>query len=188
LNTDRSKVLQKVIFGHDELREVITIKELREYLCSEVSPCSMWGVAPTGILHFGFDRLIVKQWDLLSAKFKHTILIADIHTLFERGELEDLNQRVEYYIAYFKYLGKLSDAIFKLGSSFQVSEEYIEVLYRALACTSFQRAKRSLPSELKNGIPRVSVIVYPIAQAIDPLFLKSQIVYASIGQRRVYTS
>lgn len=182
-----SEVLEKIILGHDELKEVITIKELRRYLFRESSPCSMWGVAPTGILHLGFDRLIVKQWDLISTKFKHTILIADIHTTFERGEVKDLTQKAEYYIAYFKHIGKLKDANFKLGSSFQVSEDYIKTLYKALSHTSFNKTKKSLPPELKNGIPRVSVIIYPIAQAIDPIFLGSKIVYGGMGQRRVYT-
>lgn len=186
MSNDMDENLRKIILGHDELKEVITTRELRECLSDEVLPSSMWGVSPTGILHLGFDRFIFKQWDLLSAKLKHTVLIADIHTLFESGELEDITQRAEYYIAYFKYLGKLKNADFKLGSSFQRSEEYIDVLYKALIHANFNRAKKSLPPELEDNISRVSVITYPVAQTIDSIFLKSQIVYAGMGQRRVY--
>lgn len=186
MSIDMGEKLQKIILGHDELKEVITPKELRECLNGEALPTSMWGVSPTGILHFGFDRFILKQWDLLSAKLKHTILIADTHTLFERGELEDITQRAEYYIAYFKHLCKLGEGNFKLGSTFQRSEEYIDTLYKALIHANFNRTKKSLPPELEDNISRVSVITYPVAQAIDSIFLKSQVVYAGMGQRRIY--
>ena len=96
----------------EDTTEVVTEDEFRD-VCSQSSPRSYWGVAPTGPPHLGYYRMIEKQQALLEHGFDHTVLLADLHAYLddEKCPWEEMDRRAGVYQTVFELLG-LDDASF----------------------------------------------------------------------------
>lgn len=175
------KKLDLILHGYDDLAEVITIDELRSALKNE-DCSSLWGIEPLKVLHLGYDRIIVKQRDLIKAGLKHKILIADVHAMLDNPGAENLFMRTQYVTSYLRDLCGLERAKFVLGSNFQHSDPYIDLLYNVLSVTGVSTVRM----ELARKKATIGNLIYPIMQALDGVSLETNIVFGGTDQRGTY--
>lgn len=164
------------------ITEVMTTEELVD--CSNQRVCnSLWGVSVKGIIHLGYDPLIVKQQELIQAGFEHKVIIADVHTLLETPKIDQFDDKLNYTHSYFKDLCGLQEAKFVIGSSFQHSEEYNTKLSELLAVTNIKSVEKILATGSKCTLGNY---IYPAMQALDIPFTNTNVVFGGSNQRGIY--
>lgn len=168
--------------------EIVTEEELKELL-SGGHFSAYCGYEPSGKIHFGHVLTAFKLMDLQKAGGKITVLLADLHAYLNgKGELEDIRRVAEYNKHCFIGLGldpKTTD--FRLGSGFQMEEEYIMDVLRMATQTTLFRARRSM-AEIARRVedPDVGQVIYPLMQAVDIAYLKVDIAVGGEDQRKVH--
>ena len=140
-------------------------------------------------MHFGYDALINAQRQLITDGYKHTVLLADNHAMLTHNySWEEIDQRCTYYGIYLRHFCKL-DCIVKRGSSFQSRADYTDLLYSSLQSIPLNKAKNSLAQASKrSGLSslKVASYVYGIMQAIDGIYLGSDLIFAERIQEKIY--
>ena len=72
------------------------------------------------------------------------------------------------------------------GSEFQLKKDYINDLLKLSTFTSINDAKRAASEVVKFGDnPKLSGLIYPLMQALDEEYLKVDIQYGGIDQRKI---
>lgn len=154
-----------------------------------------WGSATTGKPHIGYFVPMAKIADFLAAGCHVTILFADLHGYLDnqKAPWELLKHRTEYYEQCIKAMLKsigvpLEKLKFVTGTSYQLGREYSLDVYRLLALTSEHDAKKAGAEVVKQvDSPLLSGLVYPLLQALDEEYLKVDVQFGGVDQRKIFT-
>jgi len=149
---------------------------------------SLWGISPVMPIHFGIDNLIVLQKDLASTVNNHYVVLADIYGSFTRDlSIEQTQERATYFECYLRDVCGLH-ATYRKQSDFQVTNEYTSILYAMLASLTVGRARNALPSNIKQASHGDSLfaLIAPVMQIADACIINPSVIFADVGQRRIY--
>ncbi|CAF3831714.1 unnamed protein product [Rotaria sp. Silwood1] len=176
--------LQEVI-GDDRLRKILEERDLRLY----------WGTATTGRPHIGYFVPMTKIADFLHAGCEVTILFADLHAYLDnmKAPWELLAHRTVYYEHIIKAMLKsigvpLEKLKFIRGTDFQLSREYTLDVYRLSSLITEHDAKKAGAEVVKQvDSPLLSGLLYPGLQALDEEYLKVDVQFGGVDQRKIFT-
>lgn len=184
-NTERLRLIKR------NTQEIVTEKELKELLKEKKKPSVYLGTTPTGRPHIGYFMWFIKMGDFLKAGLKVKLLIADLHAALDNTPWEVLEQRYKYYDQIirlsFKSIGVDTKNFETIkGSSFQLNKDYVLDLFKLASYTSINDCKRAGAEVVKFGKnPKLSGLIYPLMQAIDEEYLKVDIQYGGVDQRKI---
>ena len=171
--------------------EIIKEEELNELLKTKKQPSVYLGTATTGKPHIGYFLWVLKLADFLKAGFKVKLLLADIHGALDNTPWNILDYRYKYYSKIiplmFKAIGtNISKFEIVKGSDFQLKKDYILDILKMSSYTSVSDAKRAASEVVKQSDnPKISGLIYPIMQALDEEYLKVDMQYGGIDQRKI---
>lgn len=118
----------------------------------------------------------------------------DVHAFLDnlKAPIELINQRVSYYsyilTSVLRSIGVPLDRLeFVTGSSYQYSPEYTRDLYRFCAVTSEHDSRKAGAEVVKQSVsPPLSGLLYPLLQALDEEYLKVDIQFGGVDQRKIF--
>lgn len=171
--------------------EIITEQELKELLQKKKKPSVYLGTAITGKPHIGYFMWVLKLADFLKAGFKVKLLLADLHGALDGTPWSLLEKRYKYYARViplmFKSIGAdIKDFEIIKGSDFQKKQEYQFGILRMSTEASINDCRRAASEVVKFGDnPKLCGLIYPIMQALDEIYLKVDIQYGGIDQRKM---
>ena len=172
-------------------QEIVTEEELTKLLKEKKNPSVYLGVSITGRPHIGYFMWVLKMADFLKAGFKVKLLLADIHGALDNTPWNLLENRFKYYSivipAMFESIG-VETKNFEIvkGSDFQMNKEYVFDVLKMSTIASVRECKKASSDVVKQSEnPRLSGLVYPIMQALDEEYLKVDIQYGGIDQRKI---
>jgi tyrosyl-tRNA synthetase len=167
--------------------EIVTPEELAEKIKKDDKTAYI-GFEPSGKIHLGHAITIRKMIDLQEAGFKIKILLADLHAYLNgKGSLGEIKEISEYNMRCFRALGLSEDTEFVLGSTFQTKEDYTIKVYELALATTLTRAKRSMAQITRESKDhKVAEVIYPLMQAIDMMYLKTDLALGGMEQRKIH--
>jgi len=174
------------------LQEVIGEDELLELLKKKKSPVVYWGTMPTGSPHIAYFLPLLKIKDFLNASLTVKILIADLHAALDGVSWEILDKRQKYYEALMPAMLKALDVkIEKLefvkGSKIQLQKEYFADLLKMSMASHVKDAIKAASEVVKmDENPKLGNILYPLMQALDEEYLKADIQFGGLDQRKIF--
>jgi len=172
-------------------QEIVTEDELRKLLDEKKQPSVFLGTAITGKPHVGYFLWVIKMADFLRAGFRVVVLLADMHGALDNCPWDVLEKRYEYYKlvipAMFSAIGvQTKNLEIVKGSDFQLTKEYMFDVLKMSSSASLHDAKKAGSEVIKQSDnPKISGLLYPIFQAIDEEYLKVDIQYGGIDQRKI---
>ncbi|MDO8468049.1 MAG: tyrosine--tRNA ligase [Nanoarchaeota archaeon] len=175
------------------LQEVIGEDELKKLLRSGKQISVYWGTMPTGSVSIAYFFPMLKVADFLRAGLKVKILLADLHAALDGVPWEILNKRYEYYKEIILTILKTIDVDVKKlefvkGSEVQLNKNYFNDLLKLSTLTSIHDARKSASEVVKNmdsESAKLSGLIYPLMQALDEEYLKVDIQFAGVDQRKI---
>ncbi len=173
------------------LQEIITKEELERLLKKEKEISVYWGTMPTGSISIAYFFPMLKIADFLKAGLKVKILLADLHAALDGVPWGLLNKRTDYYkraiVLILKTIGvDIKRLEFVKGSDLQLNEKYFEDLLRLSMVSSIRNCNKSASEVVKIiDNPMLGNLVYPLMQALDEEYLKVDIQYAGLDQRKI---
>ncbi|MBU0531902.1 tyrosine--tRNA ligase [Candidatus Micrarchaeota archaeon] len=173
--------------------EIVTENDLREIFENYAHPQHYIGFEISGLVHLGSGLCTtLKIRDMLEAKCKSIIWLADYHAWINGKLGGDLDQIQKIAKGYFKHafvsLGLEEDKVeYKLSSEVYDNEYWKEVLAIAKD-TTLKRMLRcvTIMGRKENEGLSSSSIFYPAMQAADIIKLNVQIAHAGMDQRKVH--
>jgi tyrosyl-tRNA synthetase len=167
-------------------QEIITEGELKQIL-KKKNPVAYWGTAPTGEVHTGYLIAVQKILDFVDAGFKFKVLIADVHAYLDdiKSPWELMEARAKYYKECLKLLG-LKKIEYIFDSNFKYDSDYIKEFYRLSALVTQKRSVRAASEVCRSKDPKVSELIYPVAQTVDCWKLGVDVAYSGLDQRHIY--
>ncbi len=185
---------QKLNLIKRNTEEILTEDELVELLNSKKEPVVYLGYATTGRPHIGYLIPAVKIKDFVDAGLRVKILLADIHAHLDnmKTPFELLDKRVEFYKTELNELYRaigtdVSKIEFVKGSDFELDKKYTMDVYRLATLTSAERCRHAAAEVVKFGDnPKLGGFLYPILQTLDEEYLKADIQYGGIDQRKIF--
>jgi len=174
----------------EECTAVPTEDAVRNLLLAPAAPVTFWGVGANVPIHLGLDELIVRQRALTRLGARHLVLLADYHSLVTHQlTLQEAGHRADYYERYLRDCCGL-DATYVRASEFVTHSDYAEALYALLNRVRESEMKRHMPKGLRKvvtgGGSMVAASVYMVMQWLDARFLGADLIFADIGQRKIY--
>lgn len=172
--------------------EIMGEEELKKLTQSKKKPVVYLGTAITGSPHIGYFLWALKLADFAKAGFGVKILFADVHGALDNTPWNLLEKRYAYYEKViplmFESLGvKRSNLEFVKGSQFQLTEKYILDLLKLSSYVSVHDAEKSASEVVKLGDnPRLGGLIYPLMQVLDEEYLKADVQYGGIDQRKIF--
>lgn len=172
-------------------QEIVTEEELLELLKKKKQPVIYLGTAITGRPHIGYYVWVLKMADFLQAGFKVKLLLADLHGALDNCPWEVLEKRYRYYSnvipLMFKSIGAdVENFEMVKGSDFQLRKEYVLDVLKLSTLTSIHDAKKAGSEVVKFGDnPKLSGLLYPLMQALDEQYLKADVQYGGVDQRKI---
>ena len=172
-------------------QEIVTEEEMLELLKSKKQPVVYLGTAITGRPHIGYFVWVLKMADFLKAGFKVKVLLADLHGALDNCPWEVLEKRFKYYSEIIPFMFQAVGADVKnveivKGSDFQLEKEYILDTLKVATRVSINDAKRAASEVVKFGDnPKLSGLIYPIMQSLDEEYLKVDVQYGGVDQRKI---
>ena len=173
------------------LQEIITKEELEELLKKKKEISVYWGTMPTGSVSIAYFFPMLKIADFLKAGLKVKILLADLHAALDGVPWELLEKRTEYYrkaiVLILKTIGvEIKKLEFVKGSDLQLNGKYFEDVLKLGMASTIRNCNKAASEVVKmTENPLLGNLVYPIMQALDEEYLKVDIQYAGIDQRKV---
>ena len=173
------------------LQEIITEEELRNLLGKGKEISVYWGTMPTGSISVAYFFPMLKITDFLKAGLKVKILLADLHAALDGVPWELLDKRTEYYnraiVLILKTIGvDINKLEFVKGSNTQLNGKYFEDVLRLSMTSTIRNCKKSASEVVKmTDNPLLGNLIYPIMQALDEEYLKVDIQYAGVDQRKI---
>ncbi|KAH8916935.1 tyrosine tRNA ligase [Atractiella rhizophila] len=151
--------------------------------------------ATTGRPHLAYFVPLAKLADFLAAGVRVKILLADVHAFLDnlKAPFELVELRLDYYEriirAVLAVMGVPVDRLeFVKGSSYQYSEAYSRDKFRMCAITTSHDALRAGAEVVKQvQSPLLSGLLYPLLQALDEEYLKVDIQFGGVDQRKIFT-
>ncbi|MBW2986873.1 tyrosine--tRNA ligase, partial [Candidatus Woesearchaeota archaeon] len=171
-------------------QEIITEKELKELLEKKKKPAVYLGTAITGKPHIAYFLPMLKLADFLKAGFQVKLLLADLHGALDGTPWDVLEKRYKYYAKVMPLMLKAIGADVKnfeivKGSDFQMKKDYYFDVLKTSTETSINDCKRAAAEVVKFGDnPKLCGLIYPIMQALDEEYLKVDIQYGGMDQRK----
>lgn len=173
------------------LQEIIGEKELDELVESKKEISLYWGTMPTGSISIAYFFPMMKIADFLKAGIKVKILLADLHAALDSVPWEILERRYNYYKKMILLILKTIDVDtakleFVKGSDLQLDKNYFHDLLKLSTYTTINNAKHAAAEVVKLGDnPKMSGIIYPLMQALDEEYLKVDMQFGGIDQRKI---
>ena len=171
--------------------EIISEDELKDLIEKKKKPSVYLGTAITGKPHIGYFVWAIKLADFLKAGFKVKLLLADLHGALDNTSWNILEKRYKYYEHVIPLLfdsigvNKENFEIVK-GSSFQLSKEFELDLLKLATFVSVHDATKAASEVVKLGEnPRLGGLIYPLMQVLDEEYLKVDIQYGGVDQRKI---
>ncbi len=174
------------------LEEIIGEKELRDLLKTKKEISVYWGTMPTGNPHVAYFLPLIKIRDFLKAELKVIILIADLHAALDGVSWSILEKRERYYQELIQTMLKalkvdIKKLKFVKGSSIQKTPKYFEdVLKMSMLTTIKDTAKAASEVVKMTDNPKLGNLIYPIMQALDEEYLKVDIQFGGVDQRKIF--
>jgi len=171
--------------------EIITPAELKSLLEKKEHPVMYIGTSVTGRPHIGYLVWGTKVADFMKAGFKAKILLADVHGALDNCPWDLLEKRYEYYTHVIRGLLKscgadITQLEFVKGSSFQLNKDYLFDLLKLSSFTTVHDATKAASDVVKMGDnPKLSGLIYPLLQALDEEYLKVDVQYGGLDQRKI---
>ena len=176
---------EKVALVKRNTQEVVKEEELLE-VCKKKKPSVYLGWSITGRPHIGYYVPVLKLADFLKAGFHVKLLLADLHGALDNTPWEVLEKRFQHYSETIPKMFKSIGAEIVKGSDFQLSKEYMTDLLKLSTHTSINDAKRAGSEVVKFGDnPKLSGLIYPLMQALDEEYLKVDVQYGGVDQRKI---
>lgn len=172
-------------------QEIVTEEELVKLLQTKKQPSVYLGWSITGRPHIGYFVPVLKLADFLKAGFKVKLLLADLHGALDNCPWDVLEKRYKHYANTIPLMFKAVGADIKnfeivKGSDFQLKKEYFFDLLKLSSFTSIHDAKRAGSEVVKFGDnPKLSGVIYPLMQSLDEEYLKVDIQYGGVDQRKI---
>merc|ERR1712130_868630 len=175
--------LEEVV-GEEDIKKVLAERSLKVY----------WGTATTGKPHIAYFVAMSKVADFLRADCEVTILFADLHAVLDnmKAPWELVNHRVEYYRAcitgMLESIGVPLDKLkFVKGSDYQLSKEYTLDAYKFATIVTEKDAKKAGAEVVKQSDSApLSGLIYPGLQALDEEYLKVDVQFGGVDQRKIF--
>lgn len=138
---------------------------------------------------------MLKIASFLRAGLRVKVLLADIHAFLDnlKAPIELVKWRSEYYklviIELLKAVGVSVDRLeFVLGSSYQLSQEYMMDLLRMCTIVTEHDAKKAGAEVVKQvDSATLSGLIYPLMQALDEQYLGVDAQFGGVDQRKIFT-
>jgi tyrosyl-tRNA synthetase len=171
--------------------EIISEEELKELLMKKKKPVVYLGTAVTGRPHIAYFLWAIKLADFIKAGCKVKLLLADVHGAMDNTPWDVLEKRYKYYSRtiplMFEALGvETKDLEIVKGSSFQLKEDYLSDLLKLSTFVSVHDSTKAASEVVKLGdSPKLSGLLYPLMQALDEEYLKVDIQYGGLDQRKI---
>lgn len=174
--------------------EILTDEELMELLKTKKEPVVYLGYATTGTLHIGYMIPAMKIKDFVNAGLRVKILLADIHAFLDnmKSTLELVGKRVEFYklelTELYKAIGAdVSKIEFVKGSDYEFNKEYVLDIYKLAELNTIERCQHAASEVVKFGEnPKLGGLLYPILQTLDEEYLRADIQYGGVDQRKIF--
>lgn len=175
------------------LQEVVDIEILKKII-QKRNINIYWGTATTGRPHIAYFLPIFKIKDFVDAECTVKILLADIHAFLDnlKAPISKIQSRSKYYRKLITLMLQsinvdLSKIEFVLGSSYQKTPEYFCDIMKILISTNTNDLKRA-GSEVVKQVEdcKLSSIVYPVMQALDEEYLKVDVQFGGVDQRKIF--
>jgi tyrosyl-tRNA synthetase len=182
---------QKLEIIKRNTQEIVTEEELSKLIKTKKQPVVYLGWSITGRPHIGYYVPVIKLADFLKAGFKVKLLLADLHGALDNTPWDVLENRYKHYANTIPLMFKSIGADIKnfqivKGSDFQLKKDYFIDILKLSTLTSINDAKRSASEVVKFGEnPKLSGLLYPLMQALDEEYLKVDIQYGGIDQRKI---
>ncbi|MEK6917760.1 MAG: tyrosine--tRNA ligase [Nanoarchaeota archaeon] len=173
------------------LQEVITKEDIEELLKKKKEISVYWGTMPTGSISIAYFFPMLKIADFLKAGLKVKILLADLHAALDGVPWELLEKRTEYYkraiVLILKTIGvDIKKLEFVKGSDLQLNGKYFEDVLKLGMVSTIRNCNKAASEVVKmTDNPLLGNLVYPIMQALDEEYLKVDIQYAGLDQRKI---
>jgi len=173
------------------LQEIIGERELRDLL-NKKNPSVYWGAMTTGSPHISYFLPLLKIRDFLKAELTVKILIADLHGALDGVPWNILEKRQKYYEALFPKMLKALDVDtkkleFVKGSAMQLKPKYFEDLLKMSMICSIHDCKKAASEVVKmTENPKLGNLIYPIMQALDEEYLKVDMQFGGLDQRKIF--
>ncbi|MDI3474228.1 MAG: tyrosyl-tRNA synthetase [Candidatus Woesearchaeota archaeon] len=173
------------------LQEIITKDELGELLKTKKEISVYWGTMPTGSISIAYFFPMMKIADFLKAGLKVKILIADLHAALDGVPWDLLDKRTEYYkraiILILETIGvDIEKLEFIRGRDFQLNGKYFEDVLKLAMVSNVKNCKKAASEVVKMAEnPFLGNLIYPLMQALDEEYLKVDIQYGGLDQRKV---
>jgi len=173
------------------LQEIIGEDELKELLESGKEISVYWGTMPTGSISIAYFFPMLKVADFLRAGLKVKILLADLHAALDSVPWADLEKRYNYYeraiVTILNIIGvDVSKLEFVKGSEMQLKPEYMYDVLQLAGLSSIHDATKAASEVVKKlDNPRVAGLIYPLMQVMDEEYLKVDIQFGGMDQRKI---
>lgn len=173
------------------LQEVLVENELKDLLKKKKEISVYWGTMPTGSISVAYFFPMLKIADFLKAGLRVKILIADLHAALDGVPWELLEKRTEYYkravMLILKTIGvDIKKLEFIKGSSIQLSGKYFHDVLKLSTISSINECKKASSEVVKaRENPLLAGLIYPIMQALDEEYLKVDMQFAGLDQRKI---
>jgi len=173
------------------MQEIVTEDELKGLLKKKKTPSVYLGTSITGKPHIGYFVWVLKMADFLKAGFKVKLLLADMHGALDQTPWDLLENRFKYYSIVIPALFEAVGADIKnfeiiKGSDFQLKNDYAFDILRMSTYASIHDCTKAASEVVKMGdSPKLSGLIYPIMQALDEEYLKVDMQYGGLDQRKI---
>ncbi|MFC1801728.1 tyrosine--tRNA ligase [Nanoarchaeota archaeon] len=171
--------------------EIITEDELKKLIKTKKKPVVYLGWSITGRPHIGYYLPVIKLADFLKAGFKVKLLLSDITGALDNTPWEVLDKRYKYYEKtiplMFKSIGvDIKNFELVKASDINLQKDYYFDLLKLSTLVSVNDAKRAGSEVVKFGDnPKLSGLIYPLVQTLDEEYLKVDIQYGGVDQRKI---
>jgi len=171
--------------------EILVEEELKNLLERKKEVSVYWGTMPTGSISIAYFFPMLKIADFLKAGLKVKILIADLHAALDGVPWDILEARSEYYQkAIITILKTIEVNIKKLefvkGSNFQLNGKYFNDVLKLSMISNIHDCKKAASEVVKmSDNPKLGNLIYPLMQALDEEYLKVDIQFAGLDQRKI---
>lgn len=185
------KVEEKLEIIKRNTQEIVTEEELKDLLKKKKKPAVYLGTAITGKPHIAYFLPVIKLADFLKAGFKVKLLLADLHGALDGTPWPLLEKRYNYYAKVmplmFKAIGAdITNFEIVRGSDFQMHKKFFYDVLKVSTEASINDCKRAAAEVVKFGEnPKLCGLIYPIMQALDEEYLKVDIQYGGVDQRKI---
>lgn len=184
---------QRLNYITRNLQEVLNQPIIEKILSENEHPRIYWGTAPTGKPHCGYLVAMAKLADFLKADCTVVVLLADLHGFLDSKPTEEvLHHRVKYYSMVVKAmltaLGVPTEKLeFRIGRDHQLTGDYTMDLFRMSNIVSVNDSRRAGTEVVKQTEnPALAGLIYPLMQALDEEYLKVDIQFGGIDQRKIF--